>query len=231
MREFCEHIGGTIGLSDSELFQALNEDGERPARWRELPSVREFCEHIAANIGLSDNEVFQTLKEGEPIRRRDEKLNLTDMWRAAGADPSKRPAKWRETDAARAFIAYVASDIRRADIELFEAAKGGVDAGGTYAHWKIGIAYAEYLSPAFHSWCIEVVRDHMEGQLAPNLQPVAVVDATAVAAEIGRVMQKAMREELGGALAPRRMSCSAMGVTTQPSIARWCSRSAASLVR
>ncbi len=92
-------------------------------------------------------------------------LCLTDMWRVSGADPSKRPAKWRETDAAREFIAYIASDIRREDIALFEAAKGGADAGGTYAHWQIGLAYAKYLSPPFHAWCNTVVR----GYIAANI--------------------------------------------------------------
>jgi hypothetical protein len=31
--------------------------------------------------------------------------------------------------------------------------------GGTYAHWQIALAYAKYLSPEFHIWCNEVVRD------------------------------------------------------------------------
>ncbi len=137
--------------------------------------------------------------EGEPIRRRDEKLNLTDMWRASGADPSKRPAEWARYEGAP-FVEFIADSLNMGQAHIIEAERGRD--GGTWAHWQVGLAYAKYLSPAFHAWCNEVVRDHMEGQLAPNLRPIAVVDATVVAAEFGRVMQKAMREELGGALAP-----------------------------
>ena len=141
--------------------------------------------------------------EGVPIGRRDEMLCLTDMWRACGADPSKRPAKWREHDSTREFVAYVASSVILIENnECFQTLRGGGGEQGTYAHWQIGLAYAKYLSPSFHAWCNLVVREHMEGHLVPNTRPVALVDSVALAAELGRVMQNAMREELGGAIEP-----------------------------
>ncbi len=113
--------------------------------------------------------------EGEPIRRRDEKLNLTDMWRASGADPNKRPAEWARKEGAP-FIDFIAEGSNVAVGHIIEAERGRD--GGTWPHWQVGIAYAKYLSPAFHAWCNETVRDHMEGQ-APPAAPAAAQGLTA----------------------------------------------------
>lgn len=107
---------------------------------------------------------------GKEIRSDGDYLNLTDMWRAAGADPSRRPAKWLETEQAKQFVEFVENSkgVRSEDIlrnEPGNPRKG--DGGATLAYWQIGMAYAKYLSPAFHAWCNQVVRAYMEGKLAP----------------------------------------------------------------
>lgn len=95
------------------------------------------------------------------IRDRAEMLNLTDMWRAAGSDTSKRPADWRRKEG-QAFIDFFEGTMPPGHSSLFETIEG-VN-GGTWAHWQIALAYAKYLSPEFHVWCNERVRDHMEGK-------------------------------------------------------------------
>ena len=42
-----------------------------------------------------------------PIRDRGEMLSLTDMWRAAGADPSRQPAEWMRSAQAADFIDHI----------------------------------------------------------------------------------------------------------------------------
>lgn len=132
--------------------------------------------------------------QGTPIRRTDERVNLTDMWRAAGSDPSKRPSKWLETEAALTFIEYLGENlnIRKRDIEkpgqteaLVETERGGRDPG-TWAHWQVGMAYAKYLSPEFHAWCNEVVRAHME-QVQPMALPSAQIQHLLVT--MGRIAE------------------------------------------
>lgn len=101
---------------------------------------------------------------GQTIRERGEMLNLTDAWKAAGADRSKRPVNWLASKQAKGIIG-VLSVVRISDLALFSVEKGGVDAGGaTWAHWQLAMAYAQYLSPEFHAWCNETVRDHMTGR-------------------------------------------------------------------
>src|SRR5690606_31175446 len=56
---------------------------------------------------------------------------------------------------------------------IYHATKG--KGGATYAHWQIGLAYAKYLSPEFHMWCNEVVRQRMEqSHAATGISPVTL---------------------------------------------------------
>lgn len=114
---------------------------------------------------------------GAEIRDRGEILCLTDMWKAAGSDESKRPIDWLRLPGTQEFVSWVAESLNMADVGkshfgLVETKRGGNEKGGsTWAHWQIGMAYAKYLSPEFHAWCNSVVRDHMQGRLnPPNMQ-------------------------------------------------------------
>jgi hypothetical protein len=105
---------------------------------------------------------------GLSIRDRDEMLSLTDMWKAAGSDPSKRPSEWLRQPSTQAFAECVAGTIEvgNTHIKTMKGSGAGAGRGGgtTFAHWQIGLAYAKYLSPQFHMWCNEVVRERMEGK-------------------------------------------------------------------
>lgn len=101
---------------------------------------------------------------GTAIRREDDFLNLTDMWKAAGSDPNRRPRDWIRYDGA-AFIEFFEENLKvgTAPHEAIRVVRNGPDVA-TLAHWQIAFAYAKYLSPAFHAWCNEVVRAHIEGR-------------------------------------------------------------------
>ena len=120
------------------------------------------------------NELARFTYKGVVIRDEGDMLNLTDMWRAAGADMSKRPPKWLESEQAIHFIEFlrVKSIVQNSDHELIRTVRGGTDPH-TKAHWQIGLAYAKYLEPAFHVWCNEVVRAEMEGTRQVHQQVMA----------------------------------------------------------
>lgn len=108
--------------------------------------------------------------DGHVISDRGEMLSLTDMWKAAGADPQKAPAKWRSLPSSKAFIEHVEVTIGKSDSDLVRTVNGG-KTPGTWAHWQVGMAYAKYLDPSFHMWCNQVVRERMEGKV-----PAAIPD-------------------------------------------------------
>ena len=124
--------------------------------------------------------------EGTDIRKRGQMLNLTDMWRAAGAPGSRRPSLWlalAETAQFRSYLrtrpacgapAAACLNVGQGDISRPQAdglvAAGRGKGGATWAHWQLALAYAQYLSPPFHHWCNEVVRAVMEqpGAASPS---------------------------------------------------------------
>ncbi|MFG1413441.1 KilA-N domain-containing protein [Xanthobacter sp. VTT E-85241] len=101
--------------------------------------------------------------QGRAIQAEDDRLCLTDMWRAAGSDMSKRPVEWLRSKAARDFIEHLETMVGNSHLLQTDQGRGGT----TFAHWQIGIAYAKYLSPEFHVWCNTIVRGYMEGKPAP----------------------------------------------------------------
>ena len=101
---------------------------------------------------------------GPKLTGRDDWLNLTDMWKAAGADLSRQPARWLESAEGQRFIEFLAEILivrishNEENQGLTRTVRGGNNAR-TEAHWQVGLAYAKYLSPEFHVWCNTVVRE------------------------------------------------------------------------
>lgn len=76
---------------------------------------------------------------------------------------------WLSQEQAKRFIEFLAdsvgvSEVAKNHFGLVSVKRGGTSRGETFAHWQIGLAYAKYLSPEFHMWCNQVVRERMEGK-------------------------------------------------------------------
>lgn len=128
---------------------------------------------------------FSLTYNDHQINERGEMLSLTDMWRAAGGDPNKAPKFWIPQDATQEFIGYI-SDLKKVIPDNLLQVERGRN-GGTWAHWQIAMAYAKYLSPEFHAWCNQVVRDYMEARGAPAQSLPAVI---AVPSRIEQTLDK-----------------------------------------
>ena len=113
------------------------------------------------NIIQSNNKGNALVYQGVNIKEKGEMLSLTDMWKASGSDDAKRPANWSRKEGS-AFIEAISLSLNMPVGHIWSSKRG--NKGMTYAHWQIGLAYAKYLSPEFHIWCNQVVRDHMEGK-------------------------------------------------------------------
>lgn len=97
------------------------------------------------------------------IRARGDMICLTDMWKADGSNRHRKPYEWARYEGAE-FIEKLQE--KAGGARLLEVRKGR--GGGTWAHWQIAMAYAQYLSPEFHAWCNAVVRSYMEGTPPPQ---------------------------------------------------------------
>jgi len=129
---------------------------------------------------------------GTEIRAASERLNLTDMWRAAGSPAHKEPAEWMRSAQAKEFAEHVSLIMGNSHNELVRVVRGG-RSPRTEAHWQIGLAYAKYLSPEFHMWCNTVVRERMEGRSVS----VDVLTPGEVGGVVKKVLWKQVPEILG----------------------------------
>lgn len=132
---------------------------------------------------MQQNSTIELYFDDKPVRVRGELINLTDEWKASGSDSSKAPSQWLRSAQAIEFRQHLhdvgISHITQSVVPEKGSTKGGTSGGGgTWAHWHLAMAYAKYLSPAFHVKCNEIVRAHMEGRsAAPVLNPETLAAA------------------------------------------------------
>ena len=93
---------------------------------------------------------------GKTMKVDGELVSLTDLWKGQGSDPSKKPVQWLRWDGASKLIAALGEKLKGENPHLLEVRKGRT--GGTYAHWQIALAYAEFLSPDLHLAVNDVYR-------------------------------------------------------------------------
>ena len=70
-------------------------------------------------------------------------INLTDLWKEAGSDPQRTPAKWQESEPVQRFIRSVGRILNIGNSDIIKSKRG--KGGGTYGHKQVAIEYAQYL--------------------------------------------------------------------------------------
>ncbi len=93
-------------------------------------------------------------------------MNLTHMWKAVDGRKSQKPKYWLRLPHTHRFLESLAKKLNTGLSRLLKTTRGRY--GGTYAHWQIALAYAKYLSPEFHIWCNDVVKDRFELMAEPG---------------------------------------------------------------
>ena len=100
------------------------------------------------------------------IRLTDKWISLTDMWRAQGCPENRNPAQWlRLPDTEK--LQVVLKNENGGLSHIYETRKG--KGGGTFGIPKLALAYAEYLSPKFHSWALGALAERIEEDANPEL--------------------------------------------------------------
>ena len=121
----------------AEAQPTADEPAEPQAADREEPSAGSsmvlFGEGGTIRVDLSRGEG-------------NEWISLNDLHRASGGDPAKQPAEWLRQAGTKRLISEHSGNSQSA---CFRVVTGGLNPG-TWAHWLIATAYAEWLSPPFH---------------------------------------------------------------------------------
>jgi hypothetical protein len=107
---------------------------------------------------------------GHNVIRRDKegRFSLTDLWAAAGREAKRTPSDWLQRDVAKEWVEYVAGTRPPKMGVALKTIKNGANPG-TWADYQIAMAYAKWLSPAFHAEVNEVYRRFMAEERNPDL--------------------------------------------------------------
>jgi hypothetical protein len=115
---------------------------------------------------------------GIEINFKDNQLvNLTNMWKAAGSLNKKQPAEWLRQKGTKEFIQQVQAETKPGNSQVLKISPG--KGGGTFAHWKLGLAYTAFLNPKVHSWFMDVVKERFEEIVDPDQRSSATNRAVA----------------------------------------------------
>lgn len=131
----------------------------------------------------------------------DKRFSITDVWKATGSKANKRPVDWMKTDAAKEFIEALARELEVVP-DHFIKSKRGKNIGGTWAHWQVMLAYAKWVSPEFHIFANDAVRQWIEEDRDPGLKLDRAVDRMKAAGRTARWI----RERLDGKLARNELT-------------------------
>lgn len=94
-------------------------------------------------------------------------VDLTAMWRAVGTPSNKEPKEWRRY-AGSEFLKELAAREKVGVSRLFRVTRGRT--GSSWGHWSAALAYAKYLSPAFHVRANEAIREWARELADPDLK-------------------------------------------------------------
>lgn len=96
-----------------------------------------------------------------------ERVNLTDLWRAAGSPENKEPRQWVRLPQSIEFIEAVCKNLNVEKSHVLKSVSG--KGGGTWANRLIAVSYAGYLSPDLQIWINQVFLERLQEERNPDL--------------------------------------------------------------
>ena len=117
---------------------------------------------------------FELNYKGQKINFKDNRICLTDFWKAVGRPKNKSAPQWLGLPQTVNFIMKLQSKIGASQTIIEKC-----DEFGTFAHWQIALAYAKYLSTDLEMHMNEVYMRFQTGdvtladQIADKAHPEA----------------------------------------------------------
>jgi hypothetical protein len=94
-------------------------------------------------------------------------VSLNDLWKAAGSPANRDPRQWARLPQTIRFIAHVQRELNVGKSHICQSSRGCN--GGTWAHWKLALDYAAYLSESLKDHIYEVFKERIEEDHDPEL--------------------------------------------------------------
>jgi hypothetical protein len=107
--------------------------------------------------------IVQFSIRGVELEEREGLISLTAIWKLAGSPGTLRPNDWKNFPSVVELAQQVAQELNTSPTCIYETRKGR--GGGTWAHWKMALAYAASLDAGLYSEILETYRKVKEGDL------------------------------------------------------------------
>lgn len=101
------------------------------------------------------------------VRVANEMYSLTDLWKLAGSDPQRTPAKWQESEPVQRFIQTACKFLNVGISDIIKSKRG--KGGGTWGHKQVALEYSQYLDPRYAVLVNEVFFERIEEEKNPEL--------------------------------------------------------------
>lgn len=102
------------------------------------------------------------------VRRKGEKISLTDFWKLAGSLDKKSPSDWQSREATTELVDTLCEVLNTPKMGVLESTRGRTT-GGTWAHKSLALAYAKWLDPKLHLLVNQVFFERIEEEANPEL--------------------------------------------------------------
>lgn len=170
-RERTDAIARDFGISPGQVSNiAITERGHEPHVKRNRKPEPEPAPVVERGVMAFTFNGVVVMRDGEVI-------NLTDLWRAAGSPPNKRPVDWLRFQGSD-FVEHVETVCGTHDLSS-SSGRGG----STWGNKLVALAYATSLSQALLMHVLTVYEAYVEGRLqADGPETEALIDIAQEAA-------------------------------------------------
>lgn len=108
------------------------------------------------------------------------RINITHLWKTAGAKYKKDPNTWKANASSKEYIAHIQAKLNTQNSGSLTApvltTKRGRTGGGTFAHPLVALAYAKFVSVALHAFVNETFFEAERERLDPNLKAARAIE-------------------------------------------------------
>ncbi|WP_313266547.1 KilA-N domain-containing protein [Sphingobacterium sp.] len=101
------------------------------------------------------------------VRQENGQFSLTDLWKLAGGDVQRTPAKWQESEPVQRFLQTACKFLNVGISDIIKSKRG--KGGGTWGHRQVALEYAQYLDPKYAVLVNEVFFERIEEEKNPDL--------------------------------------------------------------
>ncbi len=119
---------------------------------------------FATRCSIAGHQIGWRGKKGQ------ERVSLTDLYKAAGNPAHKDPSQWLRLPDTADFLDFQCKALDVEKSHIVKTRRGGTGGGGgSWAHWVVGIRYAAYLSKQLEDELIRAWRQLKEEERDPEL--------------------------------------------------------------